>query len=162
MLFYSNSSTKEPKKLKLGEIFEYEISYFDEDESKDVVNTWQCFFIKVEDGYYLINVDEGKYRFFYDGIYNFPFVGDKKMGDDPFSYLEALQFLKIRNARAIGKMAFIKKKKKSEDFLVRYDKLVSNSPSFSSGDIYINNFTNITSDPIEYPIPVSIPNETYD
>lgn len=102
---------KEQKRLRLGEIFEYDVKNYDEDEKKDVIDTWQCFFIKVGGLYYLINIDDHQYLFFPYGIKNFLYNGNPRKGSDPFTYEEALRFLKVRNVRTTNKMAYVKEKK---------------------------------------------------
>lgn len=88
-------------KLHLGEIFQYQVRYKDED-GQECNDEKQAFFIKVDNSYFLINIDpESKEFLFFDEIIG---VSDKpKEGNSAFTFIEALRFIKAKSPKGTNK-----------------------------------------------------------
>ena len=118
-------------KIKLGEIFTYEV---DNEGEKETVSG---FFFRVHRDYYLINTDEG-YLGFFDEIAGMKYKGNPRQGKDPFNFKECLEYFKLKKIKKSGKFIFGIDQKKS----VLLTKNVKDAP-IKDGATFTTNWLNL-------------------
>jgi len=116
------TTSEKTKKFQIGEIFEYGGQQFE--ESTGLYEPWtaRAFFIKSNDDYYVLTFsDEGGSFEFFEQVSGLTYKGKDRKGKDPFTYLEVLEYLNLKNPVPTGQFVW----KNEETSKIGFKKKVS-------------------------------------